>query len=85
MSRSNGHPLIFHGCTEDESCKRLYDPSLGYYGGTNSCRVLCGIHFKALYVYIYDAHRHVRRYAWPVPGCENITEWHPAILDVQLD
>jgi|SRR6516162_8303899 len=84
MFRSNALPLIFHGCTDDRSCERRYDPSLGYYGGRNPYRVLCGIHFKALYVCAYDAHREVSRYACPVQECNNVTEWLPAKLDVTL-
>jgi hypothetical protein len=89
MLRTRGLPLIFHGCTEDKSCKRRYHPSFGYYGGRNPTmtydRVLCHTHFKALYVCVYDAQREIRRYACPVQGCKNVTEWLPSRPDVQLD
>jgi hypothetical protein len=70
--------LTFHGCTGDQFCERRYDALIGYYGGTSpteTYRVACGTHFCTLFVCAYDADRQIRRYACPMEGCKNITEW----------
>lgn len=88
MFQSSALPLIFHGCTGDQSCERRYDDLLGYCRATSptmTYRVLCHIHFKALYMCDYDSDRHLRRYACPVHGCKIGTEWLPAGLGASLD
>ena len=82
MRRSSILPLIFRGCKADPCCERRYDPLIGYYAGvrpTKTYKTLCLTHFSSLYVRDYDAVRHLRRYACSVQGCENATEWLPAI------
>jgi hypothetical protein len=79
MRRSIAIPLTFQGCTRDQFCQRRYHPLIGYYAGvslTRTYEIYCATHFhRPLYVCAYNAKHRLRRYACPVPGCENITEW----------